>query len=247
MEATFDNIEVFKTIIGVIKQITEDAEFYFTKESFEIQAVDMSSICLLDLYLSKKSFNVYNVDNDFTIGLNLKNFDRILNMGKKDNQLGLNCTAEADQLNIDIKDSKRSINFNLNLMDIDQERLEPHEIDYTNIIVMDSKEFETVVKDLLSVGDECTIKTNGETIQFEVFGDTGNGVFTIEEAEIKKMEPVSMKVNTKYLSYFAKCSKLSESVEIKLLNEATPLCITYKFGDNDYIRFYQATLENENE
>ncbi len=252
MNATYENVELFKNIVSVIKQLTDDVEFYISPESFAIQSMDMAHICMIDLCLYSSAFENYDVEEEeITIGLSLLNLERILNMGKKTDSLVLNCPQESDLLKISISSPKKTIDFNLNLIDVDQERIDPGEIPYSHVINMDSKEFETTIKDILSVGDDCRIKVTDDKVTFEVTGDSGTGTFTFDEDEAQVVteseNDINSRFNPKYLGYFGKCSKLSKTVEIKLIAEKLPLCCTYDMGDIGYIRFYLAPMDDDDE
>lgn len=136
----------------------------------------------------------------------------------------------------------------LKLMDIDGEQLGIPDTPYKCSIKMPSEEFQRIVRDLQVLGDTCTISCTKEGIRFSVSGSIGTGnILTranatddAKEAVVIDMEePVELNFALRYLAFFTKATKLSDSVIICLSPEV-PMVVEYPIGDVGGIKFYLA-------
>lgn len=146
--------------------------------------------------------------------------------------------------------------FELKLMDIDQDQLGIPEGEFEAQVEMPSTEFQRICRDLSSIGESVTVSVSKEGLKFAVDGDIGTGSVTIkpnasvdDEAgttSITMSEPVEVILSVKYLSQIAKAGSLSDSV-LLCFGATVPTLLEYKLGELGYLRFYLAPKINEDE
>ena len=251
MEAKFDDGELFKKIIGAIRELSDEVEFFCTEDTMEIQAMDGSHICMIDMVLKKSAFSTYEIDQDISIGVNLTNLNTLLKMSKKNDSIAFKYPKDTDALELKIAGSKKKLDFNLKLMEIEQERLETMEFPYDRIVTLDSSEFEKLIKNATSIGDSCEISITENSMIFKITGDTGSGTLSTEDVVIDEFVvedfPKLFKFNSNHLKNIAKASKLTDKVTLKITENA-PLCCNYDLGEDiGRVRFYIAPMADENE
>jgi proliferating cell nuclear antigen len=143
-------------------------------------------------------------------------------------------------------------------MDIDHENLVVPDQKYSAVVEMSASEFEKVVSNLKPFGDSIIIRATKGQIQFEASGgETGGNLVTFtsnEEIEdkglddsedekdkgvqISVIESIKLNFSGKYLTMFAKASKLSDRVRLSISN-GTPIVIEYQI---DGVHFYLTVL-----
>jgi len=141
---------ILKSLFESLKEIVFDVNIYFTNKSIKIMKMDhsRSMVLLLELYSSQfemykcgkiinNQFIDFTEDNPLIIGVNvlylfrlLKNLtnDDILTLSIDDNNPGF--------LEIEIEKTAKNIisKYNLSLIELNEETLKPHELNYNNII-----------------------------------------------------------------------------------------------------------------
>jgi len=150
-------------------------------------------------------------------------------------------------LMVENKTQDKIMDFNMKLMDIEEENLGIPEQEYKCKVVLDSKEFKRIINDLHALGDTCTISCNKEGVRFSVEGDVGQAAITIkrsqsieEGTEIRLEEPVELTFALRYLKFFAQAAILSEKVSLSMSSDI-PLLVQFDLeGQTGYIKYYLA-------
>lgn len=239
--------EFFKNIIYSIKDLSETIDFYFDKKCLKIETVDISQICVLHVNIHNHMFDHFDVNNKFTICLNINNLYDILKTSKKDSSLELKYTPDTDRINIIQNSSKRGVNFNIQLLRSDAQRIAFTGTEFTYMISIDGIEFEKIIKDVLGISKNCSLQIKDNTLEIEVSGDIGEGVFVMNDCEniTKKTMPENIKINTEFLYLVSKCSKISKLITLKI-DYDKPLCCEFLFTNPDtgedggYLTYYLA-------
>jgi proliferating cell nuclear antigen len=133
-------------------------------------------------------------------------------------------------------------------MEIDGEQLGIPDTPYKCSVKMPAEEFQRIVRDLQVLGDTCTIACTKEGIRFSVSGAIGTGNILTranasdkesEQVVIDMEEPVELNFALRYLAFFTKATKLSDSVIISMSPDV-PVVVEYPIGDVGHIKFYLA-------
>lgn len=139
--------------------------------------------------------------------------------------------------------------YEMKLMNLDQEHLGIPETDYACIVRMPSLEFARICRDLSQFGESVVISCTKEGVKFSASGDVGSANVKLaqtssvdkeEEAVIIEMqEPVTLTFACRYLNSFTKASPLSAQVQLSMSADV-PLVVEYKVQDYGHIRYYLA-------
>lgn len=113
---------------------------------------------------------------------------------------------------------------------------------------MPSSEFQRIVRDLQVLGDTCTISCGKEGVRFSVSGAIGNGNILVRAISTEKEdtnvvinmdEPVELNFALRYLNFFTKATKLSNTVVI-CMSPDVPIVVEYPISDYGHTKFYLA-------
>jgi len=223
----------FRKIIAAIRELSQSAEFKFTTRGIMVQCMDMSHICVIDIY---QPIDI-NLTDPISLGIDLTHFNDILKLSKNSAVL-LKWTQNHDKLHINVSESNKLIEFDMNLKDkIEQDKVEITELQYDFYVFINTQEFQKCMKDLSTFGDRCTILIN-TNVTFIVTGAAGTVRITLDDADIES-EPESeirLTFNMKYLILFAKAG-ITEQIVLKL-GSGTPLCCEYNFENNGFVKFF---------
>ncbi|EPQ66120.1 Proliferating cell nuclear antigen (PCNA) [Blumeria graminis f. sp. tritici 96224] len=220
--------------------------------------MDNSHVALVSMMLKAESFSPYRCDRNLALGLNLGSLTKVLRAAQGDDILTIKAEDAPDVLNLLFESSEndRISEYDLKLMDIDQEHLGIPDTEYAATISMPSTEFRRICLDLIALSESVSIEASKDGVKFSCSGDIGNGAVTLRShtnvekpemnVEIELTEPVSLTFSLKYLVNFCKASALSKSVKLCLSNEV-PLLVEYNLAGSSYLRFYLAPKIGDDE
>lgn len=232
MKGLYDNCNTFKKIIDSVKDLSPESTIDCNKDGISMQAMDSSHVCLCSFLLKKGGFTEYSCDKDINIGLSLTNLSKILKCAGNNDSLRLDCSSGSDVIDFQFSDKNgdKVSDFNLKLMEIDQEALGIPDNEYDCVLSLKSSEFQKVIKNLKDLGDSCEIKVTKNDVTFSVSGEIGSSSVKLKKKEgsidIKVDEPISLKYAIRYLSDFAKATPLSDNVVISMSPDL-PLVVYY--------------------
>ncbi|KAI0874106.1 proliferating cell nuclear antigen [Hypoxylon argillaceum] len=251
LEARLSQSMVLKKVVDAIKDLVQDCNFDCNDSGIALQAMDNSHVALVSMLLKAESFEPYRCDRNLALGVNLVSLTKVLRALQNDDLVTLKAEDAPDSLNITFESSTadRISEYDLKLMDIDQEHLGIPDTEYAATVTMPSSEFKRICTDLQAMSESVTIEATKDGIKFSCNGDIGNGAVTLRNyqnvekehlnVDIELTEPVSLTFSLKYLVNFCKAQPLSDRVKICLSNEV-PLLVEYLITGTSYLRFYLA-------
>jgi len=250
LEATLQNGDVLRKIMGAIGDLVTDGNFDCNEYGLSLQAMDSSHVSLVSMILRADGFAPWRCDHNCQLGINLQSLNKVLKcMGAKD-EVEIKYKEGGDECDFVFKspEEDRVSHFSLKLMDIDSEHLGIPETDYKTTVQMSSSEFQRICRDLAVLGDTLTIEVNKNEVQFSVNGEIGKGEMTVRESSasdeiegtnIACQEPVTQTFAMRYLNFFTKATVLSKSVQLSMSPEV-PLMVEYQVDEIGYVRYYLA-------
>ena len=140
-------------------------------------------------------------------------------------------------LNIEIENSEKNsiTKFKLNLMDLNDTKLEIPSPEFESVITMPSIDFQKICRDMSNIAEEIEIKSVGKQLIFSCdgqfahqetcIGSSSNGL-TFHHSDENIIQGI---YSLKYLVLFSKCTNLCNSVELFLKNDY-PLITKYNIA-----------------
>jgi len=250
LEARLEQAGVLKKVVEAIKDLVQDCNFDCNDSGIALQAMDNSHVALVSMSLSHEGFSPYRCDRNIALGINLNSLTKVLRAAQNEDILTLKAADSPDSLNLVFENTERdrSSEYDIKLMDIDQEHLGIPDTDYSATVVLPSAEFQRICRDLSQLSESVTIEASKSSVKFSCSGDIGNGSVNLRQHQdlekpdqsttIELVEPVSLTFSLKYLVNFCKASALSPTVKLSLSTDV-PLLVEYKM-EAGYVRFYLA-------
>jgi len=251
---------ILKKVLDAIKDLLNEASFDCSEAGLQLQAMDNSHVSLVSLNLRAEGFENYRCDRNMSMGMNLASLAKILKCSNNDDVVTVKAQDSADVVTFvfESKNGERVSDFDMKLMNLDQEHLGIPETDYACVVKMPSGEFARIVRDLSQFGESIAISCSKQGVKFSSTGDIGTGNVKLAQGSsadsdeniiIELQEPVTLTFASRYLSSFAKAAGLSEKVTLSM-SQDVPLVVEFKVasGDSDYgyIRYYLAPkIEDE--
>lgn len=258
LRITTTESNVIKNIIESLKDILRDANFQISSEGIKCKAIDTTQTAFVNMFLEAENFDEFECKKPTVLGIDIIVFHKIIKQIQNEDVITLiQYENEQDKLIIRFSNAEKMYvkEFELRLMDLDEEKYENDELDFKSIITMPSNEFQKICRDFNSMSDSIEIMSIGSKneLQFSCKGEFTSCKLTIGKGDDAGMsyiknenpDPIVQGVFSLYhLCQFAKCTNLCNSIEINLANNV-PLVIKYACADLGNIKFYLAQkLEN---
>merc|ERR1719494_1774634 len=210
-EARLIQGNLLKKVMESLKDLLTEATWDCTDGGIQLQAMDTSHVSLVSVDLKADGFDKYRCDRNLSMG-------KILRCAGNDDIITVKAEDQGDTVTFMFESPKQDkvADYEMKLMNLDQEHLGIPETDYATVIKMPSAEFQRVVRDLSQFGDSVNICCTKDGVKFSASGDIGTGNIKLaqsanvdkeEEAVIIEMqEPVTLTFACKYLNMFTKAS-----------------------------------------
>lgn len=117
--------------------------------------MDNSHVALVSMMLKAEAFSPYRCDRNIALGINLTSLTKVLRAAQSSDILSIKAEDGPDVVNLVFESSEkdRISEYDIKLMDIDQEHLGIPETDYASSITMPSSEFQRICRDLSAMSE----------------------------------------------------------------------------------------------
>jgi proliferating cell nuclear antigen len=117
--------------------------------------MDNSHVALVSMMLKSESFSPFRCDRNIALGINLTSLTKVLRAAQASDILTLKAEDAPDVVNLvfESANSDRLSEYDLKLMDIDQEHLGIPETEYAATISLPSTEFQRICRDLMAISE----------------------------------------------------------------------------------------------
>jgi len=246
---------VFAKALKYLTQFTPNVSIRCGKEGdndedrFYIQGMDSAHVSLFELNLESSWFDSFEIgENAIVFSLDIKLLSGILCFRDKEQNIKMQLD-DGDKLYIGLI-SENSIDkeFEIPLIDIDEERLNIPDVDYPADFIIDSKIFKDLIDQMGFFGKELVFNCDEENIKIFSEGDNGKmkvdiSFDDVDEYSIEEDKKLTLKFSLGYISWMMEYSNFIEKTHI-YLSDNVPMQIYYSLGpsEKNYIRFYLAPM-----
>merc|ERR1712198_622552 len=240
-EARLIQGSLLKKVLESIKDLLKEATWDCSDSGIQLQAMDNSHVSLVAVNLRHDGFDKFRCDRQLSMGMNLDSMSKILKCAANDDIITVKAQDQADNVTFmfESPNQEKVSDYEMKLMNLDQEHLGIPETDYACVIKMPAGEFARVVRDLSQFGESVIISCTKEGVKFSAAGDielaqTANVDKEDEAVSIEMQEPVTLTFATRYLNMFTKASCLAPQVSLSMSPDV-PLVVEYNIGDIGHI------------
>jgi len=219
--------KVLKTIVDAVSELSESIVFDITETGIRAQSMDSSHVSLSFLSLKAEGFNSYNFEKHYNIGISLVSLLKILKCSSGEDNVLLKLEDE-DKMILEISDGSSKSEFELRLMEIDEEMLSIPQMEECCEIKMPSSKFQKIVRNMCAMGEDCMITVNKDKLMFTSSGDTIkiNSIYENKD-DVSFKGHIRSRYSLRYMQMFTKATPLSTGVIINL-PEGAPMVVKYE-------------------
>lgn len=246
-EARFVQGNLLKKVLDAIKDLLNEASWSCADSGIRLQAMDNSHVSLISVNLRAEGFDKYICDRNLIIGMDLTSMSKILKCATNDDIITMNAQDNADSVTFTFENpsQEKVSDYQMKLMNLDQEHFGIPETDYACVIKLPSGEFARICRDLSQFGESIVINCAREGVKFSAAaGYIGTGA-NIKLAQtsaviIDMQEPVTLTFACRYLNMFTKATPLSPQVSLSMSPDV-PLLVEYAIGEIGQIQYFLAS------
>ncbi len=207
--------EVLKAITKAMVALVSEARFHFLENGLHSRAVDPANVAMVIVDVSTDSFEVYKVDEDTTIGVDVNRIYDISKSIKSGELVELKVEDESD-----LKIKFGSVEYSVALIDPSAIRKEPKvpQLELPAKIVLNAGEFKKAISAADKISDHVVFRTTEDGFYIEAEGDVDKITFFMSDAELiefNKQEARSM-FSVEYLKEFIKVAGSGDLLTIYL-------------------------------
>ncbi|KAG7177051.1 proliferating cell nuclear antigen-like [Homarus americanus] len=250
-EARLVHGNLLKKVLDAIKDLLTEASWDCADSGIQLQAMDNSHVSLVSVNLRAEGFDKYRCDRNLIMGMDLTSMSKILKCSASDDIITMKAQDNADTVSFifESPSQEKVSDYQMKLMNLDQDHLGIPETEYACVIKMPSGEFARICRDLSNFGENIVIACSKEGVKFSAAGDIGtanvklaqtSSVDKEEDAVVIDMqEPVTLTFACRYLNMFTKATPLSPQVSLSM-HPDVPLVVEYAIGEIGQIQYFLA-------
>ncbi|MCS7121356.1 MAG: DNA polymerase sliding clamp [Archaeoglobaceae archaeon] len=208
------NGEVLKTVAKAITALVSEARIHFLNQGMHSRAVDPANVAMVIVDVPRESFEVYNVDEEKVIGVDV---DRIYDISKSIKGKDL---VELLLSETELKIKFGSVEYSVSLIDPSAIRKEPRipELELPVKVVMDAGEFKKAVTAADKISDHVIFRSDKTGFIVEAKGDVDKITFHMSESELIEFNGAEAKsmFSIEYLKEFCKIAGSGDLLTIRL-------------------------------
>ena len=142
-------------VVDAIKDLVQDCNFDCNDSGIALQAMDNSHVALVSMMLKAESFSPFRCDRNIALGINLNSLMKVLRAAQNEDILTLKAEDAPDVINLvfESAETDRLSEYDIKLMDIDQEHLGIPETSYAATVAMPSGDFQKICRDLMQISE----------------------------------------------------------------------------------------------
>jgi proliferating cell nuclear antigen len=127
--------------------------------------MDNSHVALVSMSFKAEMFSPFRCDRNIALGINLTSLTKVLAAAQSNDILTLKAEDAPDVVNFTFESSSsdRISEYDIKLMDIDQEHLGIPDTEYHAIVKMPSAEFQRICRDLNAISESGMLGWDGSS------------------------------------------------------------------------------------
>ncbi|RLI85036.1 MAG: DNA polymerase sliding clamp [Archaeoglobales archaeon] len=223
------NGEVIKTAVKSIVTLVSETRFHFKEKGLHSRAVDPANVAMVIIDIPRDSFDVYTLDEEKTIGVDVNRVNDILRTVKKNELVELK-VEDGGMLKVKFG----NVEYSVSLIDPSAIRKEPKipELELPAKVVLDAGEFKKAIQAADKIADHVVFRSDENGFYVEARGDIDRIVFHMGEMELIEFnrEKARSMFSIEYLKEFIKIAGGGDILTIHL-GEDYPVRLTFDVAD----------------
>lgn len=239
----------FTSIFDTASNVLELGNLNVKSDGLHLSGMDTSHVSFINVEISNDDFETYDYSQDIGLGINLKEFVKILKCNDDKDKIEISCDSleKSTTTNLQIKFYGSGINrkYSLKLMYIDEDEIDVPDMDYPMELEIRSKLFNNLINSITVIdGDyikfnvceqKLLLQSNSDTseLNIEILKESRN----VEKNIVKKIDNkfVKKKIMQKEYELFSCEGNFTSTINLNFIK-----LISKAFNISPYVLCYVA-------
>ena len=222
----------------------------FDKNGLKVQGMDPSKSCIFELNIKNDWFDTYEIidGNEYNIGINAIILSKIFGIHNENQFIVISYDNEVDNILVTFKsDTLFTKEFNIPLVDVDDNKLDICNIEYDVEFTIATKLLDNIINELKIFNSDLNVRCDENIISLNCHGvegsmkcilyDSENDNDYINDYSCTENVNLNLTYSIKLFSMFCCFEKLSHIAKLEF-GEDVPMRVYYNFGEENYLAFY---------
>jgi len=222
-----------------INTIVNEAVFNFTSDGITVIAVDPANVSMVEVEAPYTSFDIYQVEQDTKIGLDVDRIIEILKVVRKRDYIEMEYEKEKNLFIVRIG----SIEYQITTISPEYlKQPKSPKLEFSVKATFDAGEFKRAIQCISKIKSESVVFKSDETGLFiEANTDIDKLTFTMTEVEMIEFNKAEAKstYSLEFLKEFIKIAEKGDTVTVEF-GDNLPLSLTYNIDEKIRIRYLLA-------
>lgn len=235
-----------RNLFETLKDVLQDCNLIFDDHGMKCLQMDNNNNIIVSVKLNASSFEEYACRHRLVVGINVGNMFRLIkNIGQSDTLIMRVSEEDSNVMKMHIENFDKNMrsSFEMNLLDIEEVKLEIPVTTFDVVLTMPSVDFQRVCRDLSVLSETIEIESTGDKLVLRAQGDFARQ--SVEMGEIENglyfanksgRDAICTKYSLKYMNLFSKASILCTTVDMYLKNNF-PMILSYTVASLGKIMF----------
>lgn len=223
-KATLQDAKIIRGIFDAVSAIITQTQLKVTPEGIKLNAMDNSHICLVSLFLAKEDLDEFNVDQEYSLGINMEDLVKILKRSGSNDGVTFTFNPDNNRIVIEIKpqSGKGVRKFSIGLIETDSEAIPLdalENMEFQNKLKCPVTVLDDGIKDAEIFADVLQIKVMDGKLNFSTTGNIGDMDFDVDpdKLESAELEEESTGVYAiSFLKNILKPGSINPSIQLEL-------------------------------
>ena len=238
-----------RILVEALKEILTDTNIIFDDTGIKIITTDSTKTVLIHMKLEKEKFEEYFCEKKMICGISMINLYKLIKTISNQDTLTLFIKKNnTNKLGIRINnaDKKTQTTYELNLLDIPDDKLDIPPVSFDTELTFPSSDFQKIIRDMINIGNVIHIESQPKKIlKLSCSGDFASQETLLTESDKnadncivfnnKNSNLIQGSFSLKYLILFTKCTNLCNQIQMYIKNDY-PLIIQYTVASLGYIK-----------
>lgn len=163
-----------RTLFEVLKEIVHDVSLFVDASGVRLLTLDGARCALVHMRLRADAFEEFRCEGEFNLGINMSSMFKLVKTSGSHDTITLYVDEpSSNELGIKIQNAEKNsvTDFQLKLLDVDDEIISMEDKEFDSVITMPSTFFQRICRDMLNIADTMIIKSSGDKLVLSCNGD----------------------------------------------------------------------------
>lgn len=244
MRLTFSNARVWRYVMAGIGKFIESGLITINHEGLAFRAIDPSRVSLIEMYIPKESFEVFELEDELKAAINVEELGKILRSSEKDDKISLNLMENTLGIEYERKGVTRE--FIISLQTGSEAEVIPElKLELNNRFKVVGHLLYEGITSIEDLGDVLTIKALDDGLSLTVKSDIGEAEVLLNTSsgallDKEVAEPnVEVSYGIEYFKYVKLAMRISEDLDL-LLGPEMPCKLVFNLPQGAKMNYYVA-------